>query len=99
MLLRSVLTEPEMNYSPTSSVIKALINLHLDLMDDEEEVLLSLADVLGGFVEFIGGPGQTVHVLKPLEKLCQVEESTVRDKVTLDFKILKAVESIKKILG
>lgn len=50
-------------------------------MDDEEEILLALAEVLGGFLEYIGGPAHTVHVLKPLEKLCQVEESTVRDKV------------------
>ena len=39
-------------------------------MDDEEEVLLSLAEVLGGFLDYVGGIGHTVHVLKPLEKLC-----------------------------
>ena len=39
-------------------------------MDDEEEVLLALADVLGGFLDYVGGAGHTVHVLKPLEKLC-----------------------------
>lgn len=50
-------------------------------MDDEDEVLLTLAEVLGGFLDFVGGPAHTIHLLKPLEKLCQVEETTVRDKV------------------
>ena len=51
-------------------------------MDDEEEVLLSLAEVLGNFLEFVGGPAHAMHIMKPLEKLCQVEESTVREKVS-----------------
>ena len=54
----------------------------LDLMDDEEEVLIGLAEVLGTFLDYAGGPAYSVHLIKPLEKLCQVEESTVRDKVT-----------------
>jgi len=55
-------------------------------MDDEEEVLLALAEVLGSFLDYVGGPAHAVHVLKPLEKLCQVEETTVRDKVLQSFK-------------
>jgi serine/threonine-protein phosphatase 2A regulatory subunit A len=39
-------------------------------MDDEEEVLLALADILGSFTDYSGGPSHAVHVLKPLEKLC-----------------------------
>lgn len=58
-------------------------------MDDEEEILLALADVLGSFLEFSGGPTQAVHVLKPLEKLCLVEETSVREKAT---------EGIKKVI-
>lgn len=50
-------------------------------MDDEEEVLISLADMLGNFLDYVGGPAHSLHLMKPLEKLCQVEESTVRDKV------------------
>ena len=50
-------------------------------MDDEEEVLISLADGLGSFLDYSGGPTHAIHVLKPLEKLCQLEESTVREKV------------------
>ena len=61
---------------------KYLITVFTDLMDDEEEVLLSLAEVLGNnFLEYIGGPAHAMHLMKPLEKLCQVEETTVRDKV------------------
>lgn len=48
--------------------------LYVDLMDDEEEILLTLADVLGQFLDFVGGPNHAIHVIKPLEKLCQVEE-------------------------
>ena len=59
-------------------------------MDDEEEVLLTLAEVMGGFLEYAGGPTHAIHVLRPLEKLCLIEETVVREKAT---------EGIKKILG
>ncbi|KAI9090824.1 armadillo-type protein [Phlyctochytrium arcticum] len=59
-----------------------------DSIDDEDEVLLALADELGGFVEYLGGP-PFGHILLPaLETLAAVEETVVRD---------KAVESIAKI--
>lgn len=47
-----------------------LANYALDLMDDEEEVLVSLAEVLGSFLEYVGGPAHALHLMKPLEKLC-----------------------------
>jgi wyosine [tRNA(Phe)-imidazoG37] synthetase (radical SAM superfamily) len=51
-------------------------------MDDEEEVLLALAEVLGPqFLDYIGGPAHALYIIKILEKLCQLDESTVRDKV------------------
>ena len=54
----------------------------MDLMDDEEEVLMELSLVLNGkFLDHIGGPMFAPHLFKPLEKLSEVEESTVRDKV------------------
>ena len=80
MLWHLVQIELEMSCS-LISLVNYNPSLVVDLMDDEEEILLALAEVLGGFLEYIGGPAHTVHVLKPLEKLCQVEESTVRDKV------------------
>jgi serine/threonine-protein phosphatase 2A regulatory subunit A len=55
--------------------------MDIDLMDDEEEVLLALAEILGQFLDYVGGPAHAMHVIKILEKLCQVEETTVRDKV------------------
>jgi len=54
----------------------------MDLMDDEEEVLIELSLVLNGkFLDHIGGPMSAPHMFKPLERLCEVEECTVRDKV------------------
>jgi serine/threonine-protein phosphatase 2A regulatory subunit A len=50
-------------------------------MDDEEEVLLALAESLSSFLDYVGGTAHAIHVVKILEKLCQVEETTVRDKV------------------
>lgn len=57
----------------------------LELMDDEEEVLLTLAEILPSQLEFAGGPQYAEHVLRPLEKLCASEETTVRDKVSARF--------------
>ena len=51
-------------------------------MDDDEEVLLVLAETLSGMLDFAGGPMYADDVLKPLEKLCQSEEPTVREKVS-----------------
>ena len=65
--------------------------VNIDLMDDEEEVLLALAETLNqSFLDYVGGPAHALHVIKILEKLCQLDEATVRDKAT---------ESIKKIFG
>jgi serine/threonine-protein phosphatase 2A regulatory subunit A len=51
-------------------------------IDDEDEVLLALADELGrGFDEYIGGPAHAHVLLASLENLATVEETLVRDKV------------------
>ena len=50
-------------------------------MDDEDEVLLVLAEELGGFAEYVGGKEHAWTVLGPLENLAAVEETLVRDKV------------------
>ena len=67
-------------------------------MDDEEEVLLALAEVLGPqFLEFIGGPAHALHVIKILEKLCQLDESTVRDKVfSISIKKFRLVRASRR---
>jgi serine/threonine-protein phosphatase 2A regulatory subunit A len=54
---------------------------YVESIDDEDEVLLTLAGELGDFVEYIGG-AQFAHILlQPLENLAAVEETMVRDKV------------------
>jgi len=60
-----------------------------DSVDDEDEVLLALAEELGrNFEEYIGGKQYAHILLGPLENLSAVEETLVRD---------KAAESITKI--
>ncbi|KAF8922546.1 armadillo-type protein [Mucidula mucida] len=59
-----------------------------DSVDDEDEVLLALAEELGSFEEYIGGKEYAHVLLGPLENLSAVEETLVRD---------KAAESITKI--
>ena len=53
---------------------------HADSIDDEDEVLLALADELGNFVDYVGGPEQSTSLLLPLETLATVEETAVREK-------------------
>lgn len=57
-------------------------------IDDEDEVLLALAQVLGTFVPYVGGAEKASCLLTPLETLCNVEEVSVRD---------AAVKSLNKI--
>jgi hypothetical protein len=59
-----------------------LIPFLKDSVDDEDEVLLALAEELGrDFEEYIGGPQYAHLLLGPLEHLSTVEETLVRDKV------------------
>ena len=61
-----------------------LIPFLQDQLDDEDEVLLVLAEELGNFSEYVGGKEHAWTVLGPLENLAAVEETLVRDKVCLD---------------
>lgn len=57
-----------------------------DSVDDEDEVLLALAEELGkNFDEYIGGPENGHLLLGPLENLSAVEETLVRDKVRVSL--------------
>src|ERR1700722_11890649 len=59
-----------------------LIPFLRDSVDDEDEVLLALAEELGrNFEEYIGGNAHAHVLLGPLESLSAVEETLVRDKV------------------
>jgi HEAT repeats len=59
-----------------------------DTMDDDDEVLLALAEQLGDFVTEIGGTSHASCLMDPLESLSTVEETTVRD---------KAVQSLRRV--
>ncbi|KAH6589739.1 hypothetical protein BASA50_009832 [Batrachochytrium salamandrivorans] len=58
-------------------------------VDDEDEILLALAEELGGFVDYVGGPSFAHILFTPLENLAAVEETVVRE---------KAIESAAKIV-
>jgi serine/threonine-protein phosphatase 2A regulatory subunit A len=49
-------------------------------VEDDDEVLLVMAEELGGFVDLVGGPGEAACLLGPLGALATVEETVVRDK-------------------
>lgn len=51
-----------------------------DTIDDEDDVLLALAEELGNFVEQVGGVAYAAVLLQPLETLSTVEEAMVREK-------------------
>ncbi|ODQ50800.1 protein phosphatase regulatory subunit Paa1 [Saitoella complicata NRRL Y-17804] len=57
-------------------------------VDDEDEVLTVLAEELGNFTPYVGGPEHAHILLSPLDNLAAVEEPLVRD---------RAVESLNKI--
>lgn len=59
-----------------------------ETIDDEDEVLLTLAEELGDFLQEIGGPGYASVLVQPLETLANVEETVVRE---------KAVESLCRL--
>lgn len=83
-------------------------------MEDEDEVLLALAEELGGLIQHVGGRDQAHVLLLPLETLCAMEEALVRDKVTAHviFSLIaalytrliqrshhvQAVDSVKKVM-
>ncbi len=59
-----------------------LIPFLQDSLDDEDEVLLALAEELGGdFIQYVGGQTYAHVILGPLEALSAVEETLVREKV------------------
>lgn len=59
-----------------------LIPFLQESLDDEDEVLLALAEELdASFAEYLGGPQHAHLLLVPLENLARVEETVVREKV------------------
>jgi serine/threonine-protein phosphatase 2A regulatory subunit A len=54
---------------------------YLESIDDEDEVLVVLAEEFGQLINFVGGNEYAYTLLPPLENMVAVEEATVRDKV------------------
>mmetsp|Transcript_36279 Transcript_36279/g.43822 ORF Transcript_36279/g.43822 Transcript_36279/m.43822 type:complete len:602 (+) Transcript_36279:101-1906(+) len=50
-----------------------------DNTDDEDEVLLAMAEELGEFISYVGGPEYARTLLPPLETIASVEETVVRE--------------------
>jgi len=61
----------------------------LEFTDDDDEVVISLAETLGKLTEYAGSGASLLALLKPLEILASAEEGVVRE---------KAVDSLKKVL-
>ncbi|KAI0559561.1 HEAT repeat containing protein [Gracilaria domingensis] len=59
-----------------------------ETVDDEDEVLLTLAEELGDFLDEVGGPAYCPVLVQPLETLANAEETVVRE---------KAVESLCRL--
>ena len=49
-----------------------------ELLDDDDIVMISLAENLAKLTPHIGGATKAKFLLKPLEQLCAVEDATVR---------------------
>ena len=58
--------------------------------EDEDEVVVALAEELGGFVDLVGGAEHASILVEPLEVLAGVEETVVRD---------RAVDSLQKVVA
>ena len=58
--------------------------LPAEQVEDDDEVLLVMAEEIGGFVELVGGGDYAAILLEPLGSLAMVEETVVREKVRND---------------
>ena len=65
-----------------------LLKFMKEIVYDEDEILLKLAEELGCFIPLVGGPNYAHTLLELLEVLAAIEETVVRD---------KAVEVLNKI--
>ncbi|CAJ0627017.1 5591_t:CDS:10 [Entrophospora sp. SA101] len=66
-------------------------------IDDEDEVLLALAEELGNFIDYVGGKEYAHLILRPLENLATVEETLVREKAVESLNSVAVVLSQKQI--
>ena len=69
---------------PTTCHVLALVSLPrfgAEQLEDDDEVLLVMAEELGKMVDLVGGPPHSVCLIEPLGVLAAVEETVVRDQV------------------
>lgn len=59
---------------------RELIPFVNESVDDEDEILLALAEELGDFVPLVGGAQHAHFLLPPLESLATVDETVVRER-------------------
>ena len=72
-----------------------LIPFLTDIIYDDDEILLAIADNLGNFTPLVGGSEYAHCLLPPMESLATVEETIVRDKGKLtSFKPFRTLISI-----
>eukprot|EP00518_Triparma_eleuthera_P012737 CAMPEP_0182485556 /NCGR_PEP_ID=MMETSP1319-20130603/45486_1 /TAXON_ID=172717 /ORGANISM="Bolidomonas pacifica, Strain RCC208" /LENGTH=134 /DNA_ID=CAMNT_0024687547 /DNA_START=79 /DNA_END=480 /DNA_ORIENTATION=+ len=67
-------------------------------IDDQDEILVALAEQLGNLVPHVGGGEYAFQLLVPLDALCCVEESAVRDKAVASISSIAAVMSDEHIM-
>jgi serine/threonine-protein phosphatase 2A regulatory subunit A len=73
---------------------RALIDLSILCLFEQDEVLLELAKQLGSFTPLVGGPEHVSCLLPPLESLATVEETIVRDRAVLSLRAVADEHSI-----
>mmetsp|Transcript_2576 Transcript_2576/g.6217 ORF Transcript_2576/g.6217 Transcript_2576/m.6217 type:complete len:605 (-) Transcript_2576:274-2088(-) len=69
-----------------------------DSIDDEDEVLLAMAEELGKFVAHVGGAQHAACLIPPLETLCTIEEASVRERAVASFNEVAAALSADHLL-
>jgi len=79
----------------TISEIVPLLMMHLDT---DDEILLSMAKQLGGFAPLVGGASNVASLLEPLEALCSVEETIVREQAVQSIVQLMATMSTESVI-
>ena len=66
-------------------------------LDTDDEILLSVAKQLGGFAPLVGA-ANVAALLEPLEALCSVEETIVREQAVLSIAALMATMSTDSVV-
>jgi len=61
-----------------------------EIIDDDDDVLIAMAESLGNGVALVGGSAYCHTLMGPLEELCNVEEIVVRE---------KSLEALRQIAG